>query len=47
MALDSEDLSEDVIRWVVLMVLSNQPGFEDIAEWTEVVVNEGAVPVIH
>jgi len=31
----------------VLMVLSNQPGFSDIADWAEVVVTEDLIPVIH
>ena len=47
MALDSEEVDLDHIRWVILMVLSNQPGFEELAEWAEVIVTEGAVPVIH
>lgn len=47
MALDSEDINIDHIKWVVLMVLSNQPGFAEIAEWAEVVVSEDLVPVIH
>ena len=47
MALDSEEVDLDHIRWVILMVLSNQPGFEEIAEWAEVIVTEGVVPVIH
>lgn len=47
MALDSIDVNIDHIKWVVLMVLSNQPGFSDIAEWAEVVVTEELVPVIH
>ncbi len=47
MALDSSDVDIDHIRWVTLMVLSNQPGFAEIAEWAEVIVTEGAVPVIH
>lgn len=47
MALDSADVSIDHIRWVVLMVLSNQPGFFEIAEWAEVVISEDSLPVIH
>ncbi|MEM7358117.1 MAG: DUF494 domain-containing protein [Pseudomonadota bacterium] len=47
MALDSEDVNIDHIKWVVLMVLSNQPGFAEIAEWAEVVVSGDLVPVIH
>jgi len=47
MALDSIEVNIDHIKWVVLMVLSNQPGFSEIAEWAEVVVSEDLVPVIH
>lgn len=47
MALDAQAVDLDHIRWVILMVLSNQPGFDEIAEWAEVILNEGAVPVIH
>lgn len=47
MALDSEDVNIDHIKWVVLMVLSNQPGFAEIAEWAEVVVSGDLIPVIH
>lgn len=47
MALDSADVNLDHIKWVVLMVLSNQPDFSDIADWAEVVVTEDMIPVIH
>ena len=47
MALDSNDITLDHIKWVVLMVLSNQPGFAEIAEWAEVVVSEDSSTVIH
>jgi len=47
MALDSFDVNIDHIKWVVLMVLSNQPDFADIAEWAEVVVSDELAPVIH
>lgn len=47
MALDSIDVNIDHIKWVVLMVLSNQPGFAEIAEWAEVVVTDEFVPVFH
>lgn len=47
MALDSMDVNIDHIKWVVLMVLSNQPGFADIADWAEVVVTDELIPVIH
>ncbi|NND82599.1 MAG: DUF494 domain-containing protein [Gammaproteobacteria bacterium] len=47
MALDSIHVELEHIKWVILMVLSNQPGFSDIAEWAEVVVTDELVPVIH
>ena len=47
MALDSLEVDLDHIKWVVLMVLSNQPGFAEIADWAEVVVTDELVPVIH
>ena len=47
MALDSQDVNIDHIKWVALMVISNQPGFAEIAEWAEVVVTEEFSPVIH
>jgi len=47
MALDSAEVNLDHIKWVVLMVLSNQPGFAEIAEWAEVVVTEDMLPVFH
>ncbi len=46
MALDSSDVTIDHIKWVVLMVLSNQPGFEEVAEWAETIVGDGLVPMI-
>jgi Smg protein len=47
MALESADVTFDHIKWVVLMVLSNRPGFDEIAEWAEVVVSDDLLPVIH
>jgi Smg protein len=47
MALESADVTLDHIKWVVLMVLSNRPGFDEIAEWAEVVVSDDLLPVIH
>ena len=47
MALDSRDVTIDHIKWVILMVLSNQPGFEEVAEWAETIVSDGMVPLIH
>jgi len=38
MALESDDLDLDHVRWVVLMVLSSQPGQEGGCEWMEELV---------
>lgn len=46
-ALDSKEMDIEHIKWVILMVLSNQPGFSEIAEWAEVIVTDELVPVIH
>ena len=45
MALDSNKVGIDHIRWVVLMVLSNQPGFDEISAWAEVVIAQEKLPV--
>ena len=47
MALDLVDVNLDHVRWVVLMVLSNQPGFYEIAEWAEVIISDVRLPVFH
>jgi len=47
MALDSTEVTVEHVKWVVLMVLSNQPDFAEIAEWAEVIVSEDLVPAIH
>lgn len=35
MALESEEIDLDQLKWVVLMVLFNQPGFEAAYSWVE------------
>ena len=47
MALGSEKITINHIKWVVLMVLSNQPDFADISDWVEGLVTEDLAPVIH
>ena len=47
MALGSSDVGIDHIRWVVLMVLSNQPGFDEISAWAEVVLAQEKLPILH
>ena len=47
MALGSNKVGIDHIRWVVLMVLSNQPGFDEISAWAEVIITQEKLPVLH
>lgn len=47
MALESDEVTIDHIKWVVLMVISNQPGFSEIADWAEVVVTDDLAPIFH
>ena len=47
MALDSSEVEIQQVKWVVLMVLFNQPGREEAAAWMEDVVMEEATSVLH
>lgn len=47
MALSSSNVGIDHIRWVVLMVLSNQPGFDEVSAWAEVIITQEKLPVLH
>lgn len=47
MALDIQDIDIENIKWVVMMVLSNQPGFSEIAEWAEGLVIGEFASIIH
>ena len=47
MALGSSNVAIDHIRWVVLMVLSNQPEFDEISAWAEVDLAQEKLPVLH
>ena len=47
MALDIQDIDVENIKWVVMMVLSNQPGFSEIADWAEGLVIGEFDSVIH
>ena len=40
MALESPDIDLDQVKWVVLMVLFNQPGLEEAFTWMETMVME-------
>ena len=35
MALEAEDIDQDQLKWIVLMVLFNQPGHEEAFVWME------------
>jgi len=47
MALGPNKVGIDHIRWVVLMVLSNQPGFDEVSAWAEVIITQEKLPVLH
>lgn len=47
MALDSEEIDLDQLKWVVLMVLFNQPGQEEAAVWMEDIVIDEMATLLH
>jgi len=47
MALESNDLDSDQLKWVVLMVLFNQPGQEAALAWMEDLVFNERQSVLH
>jgi Smg protein len=47
MALESDEVELDQLKWVVLMVLFNQPGREAAFAWMEDFVYNGAVDSLH
>ena len=47
MALESEEIDLDQLKWVVLMVLFNQPGREEAYTWMEDFVFDEAPSVLH
>ena len=47
MALETEDLDLDQLKWVVLMVLFNQPGKEAVYAWMEDLVFDNASGLLH
>ena len=47
MALESEEIDLDQLKWVVLMVLFNQPGSEAAFAWMEDLVFEEAAGNLH
>lgn len=47
MALESEDVDIDTLKWVILMVLLNQPGEEEALASMEDLMFDGASQVLH
>lgn len=47
MALESEDLDLDQMKWVVMMVLFNQPGEEAAYAWVEDLVFDNSARSLH
>lgn len=47
MALETEEIDLQQLKWVVLMVLFNQPGFEAAAAWMEDLVYNEVVENLH
>ena len=47
MALESKDFDQEQLKWVVLMVLFNQPGAESSYAWMEYFVYDGTPETIH
>ncbi len=47
MALDADDIDLEQLKWVVLMVLFNQPGQEGAYAWMEDLVFEEAPVIVH
>lgn len=47
MALESDEVDLDQIKWVVLMVLFNQPGREAAAAWMEDLVLDETAGLLH
>lgn len=47
MALDDEEIDPDLVRWVTLMVLYNQPGQEEAFAWMEDLLFETPMHLVH
>jgi Smg protein len=47
LALGTDDIDIEQLKWVVLMVLFNQPGHEDVIPWMEEFVFERASGQLH
>lgn len=47
MALETEDITQDQLKWVIMMVLFNQPGQEAAFAWIEDLVFEEQASCLH
>jgi Smg protein len=47
MAIETEELTTDDVKWVVLLVLLNQPGHENAFALMEELVYNGEPPYLH
>lgn len=47
MALESDEIDLDKVKWVVLMVLFNRPGYEEAYSWMETLVLEDIPRRLH
>jgi Smg protein len=47
MALETEQIDVEELRWVILMVLFNQPGLEEAYAWMEDLVFDGSGVYLH
>ena len=47
MALETEDFDLDQLKWVILMVLFNQPGEQEAYAWVEDLVFDNPSPSLH
>lgn len=47
MALEDDDVDLDTVKWVVLMVLFNQPGQEEAFNWMEDLLFDNPVHLVH
>lgn len=47
LALDNNDIDLEQLKWVVMMVVCNQPGHQDIFPWAEDLVLDGIEAHLH
>ena len=47
MALETDEIDLDHLKWVIMMILCNQPGREDLCVWAEELVLDGVQAHLH